>query len=73
MKLHFGATEHRGWMRFFRGTITAKGYAPQYCFFEHPIKRMFGISGTGARWFLGVITVDGTHDVRSLEAPKEAA
>lgn len=69
MKLHFGATEYAGALRFFRGTIRAKGYKDQHCYFEHPIKRMYGISGAGARWFLGLITVDGTHDARSSDPP----
>lgn len=67
LKLHLGKTKHQGWLRFFRGTITAKGFAPQHCYFQHPIKSMFGISGSGARWFFGVIQVDGTRDVRSSE------
>lgn len=67
MKLHLGRTEHDGALRFHTGTLSGTWEGERWsqeCFFEHPIKRMFGISGTGARWFFGFIQVDGTRDVR---------
>lgn len=67
MKLHFGKTEHDGCLRFHRGTLSWNRDGDRQsseCYFEHPIKKMFGISGAGARWFFGIIQVDGTRDVR---------
>jgi hypothetical protein len=51
-----------GCFRFHNGTIKAKGYEDQQCYFEHPIKSWFGISF--ARLFIGVIRTDRTRDIR---------
>lgn len=71
MRLHLGPTDHRGALRFFLGTIGRRGHPDHHCYFEHPIRRMYGLSGSGARWFFGVIKTDGTRDVRSAEGPRE--
>ena len=71
MRLHLGETKHRGVFRFFTGTISRRNMPEQFCYFEHPIRRMYGVSGSRARWFFGVIKTDATRDVRSSERPLE--
>jgi len=63
MKLHFGKTLYPGCIRFHRGTIMAKGYSDQQCYFEHPISSWFGFSWFG-KWFVGFIKTEPTRDVR---------
>ena len=62
MKLHFGPPEHTACLRFFRGTIRAKGYPDTDCYFEHPIRSWFGISLS--RVFIGIIRTDETRNAR---------
>lgn len=62
MNLHYGQTNYPGCFRFHHGTIKAKGYKDQECYFEHPIKWWFGISF--ARLFIGIVRTDSTRDVR---------
>jgi len=64
MRLHYGPTD-RGSLRFYRGALAwfSDGKEQrQECYFEHPIRRWWGISGQ--RWFFGIISTDATRDVR---------
>lgn len=69
MKLHFGHPDHIGCFRFLRGTIMAKGYPDQACYFEHPIRWMFGVSF--ARLFVGIVRTDLTRDVRAAVSSQQ--
>jgi hypothetical protein len=62
VNLHFGPTLHPGCLRFHRGTIHMKDREDQECYFEHPIKRWYGISF--ARLFIGIIRTEPTRDSR---------
>lgn len=64
MNLHVGQPQHTGALRFFHGTISARGEAIQDCYFEHPIRWWFGISF--ARMFIGIIRTEPTRDTRSV-------
>lgn len=67
MNLLWRYPQHPGCLRFHQGTIIIGGLPNQECFFEHPIKRWYGIAF--ARIFIGIILTEPTIDVR--EAPKE--
>jgi hypothetical protein len=67
MNFHFGQTLHPGCFRFHRGTIHAKDYEDQECYFEHPIRWWFGISF--ARLFIGIVRTEPTRDVRGSSSP----
>lgn len=67
MNLHYGYPQHRGCFRFFHGTIIIGGLPNQDCYFEHPIRKWYGVSF--ARIFIGIILTDRSRDVR--EAPKD--
>lgn len=63
MGLHLGSTRFPACIRFYRGTISAKGYKDSRVLMENPIKWWIGISWR-TKWFLGFIKTDRTVDVR---------
>lgn len=65
MNLHIGLPNYPGCLRFHHGTISAgreDERRKQEVYFEHPIKRWYGISF--ARLFIGIIKTEPTRDVR---------